>query len=266
MVPDEKVTDMATTRDSALRLRAPAGPGTVPGSAAGPRPGRLGYLPGYAGAAYLVAWVAGLAVWPSNLALNSPSAQIAASYRAHHGAAAIQYLLVEGLAGVLFGIVIAAAAARIRPGRADRGDRAAGPGAGWISAAVLGAGAVLISLTQCVLGLALTGAATGHQVARAGELYAAVDRLDGVKMLALAGVAACLVIARGRGQLPRWLRVIAALAALALVASGVSYLLLAQGGAGLVYLSGPLLLAWIAGTGGWLAARARSARATQATA
>jgi len=215
-----------------------------------------------AGLSYLAAWVAGLAVWPSNLAVNATSAQVTAAYQGHQAVAAIQYLLVEGLAGLLLGTVLTAV---LRA--AARGPRLAGVR----PAAVLGILAVTISLLQCVLGLALVAAAA--DASRAGVLFELVNRLDGGKMLALAGTAAWLAARRGparRGparigaapsaaprrdggaRLPRWLQIIAALAALALAGSAVAYLLLADSVAGLVYLSGPLLLAWITGTGSWL--------------
>lgn len=200
-----------------------------------------------------MAWVAGLAAWPSNLALNASSAQVAASHRAHAAPAVTQYLLVEGVAGLLLGVVLAAAwvsAAGRRPGWTAR------------AAGVLGAGAVLVSLTQSVLGLILTAAATNHEIARAGDLFGVVDRLDGVKMLALAGVAAWLAVRFGAHQrprqLPRWLQAAAVLAAVSLIVSGVSYLLLANALAWTVYFSGPLLLLWITATGIWLTVRVRT--------
>ena len=232
----------------------------------GPRPATARW-PAVAGLSYLAAWVAGLAVWPSNLAVNATSAQVTAAYQGHQAVAAIQYLLVEGLAGLLLGTVLTAV---LRA--AARGPRLAGVR----PAAVLGILAVTISLLQCVLGLALVAAAA--DASRAGVLFELVNRLDGGKMLALAGIAAWLAARRGparsgparRGparigaapsaaprrdggaRLPRWLQIIAALAALALAGSAVAYLLLADSVAGLVYLSGPLLLAWITGTGSWL--------------
>ena len=80
----------------------------------------------------------------------------------------------------------------------------------------------------------------------AGMLYEAVNRLDGVKMFALAilGLAAA-----ASGVLPRWLRYTGIALAVAMVASGVPYVLLLQGGAVLAYVSGPLLLLFITGTG-----------------
>jgi hypothetical protein len=214
-----------------------------------PRRGRLAYLPAVAGVGYLVAWLAGLAAWPANLALNATSAQVAASHQAHHAAATIQYLLVEGLAGLLLGVVLACAVVSARPGRLVVHAR---------PAAVLGGIAVVISVGQCVLGLLLVAAATGHDVSRAGDLYALVNRLDGVKMLALAGTAGYLASRPEPARLlPRWLRITAAVTAVALAASGVTYLLLVNALAGTVYVSGPLLLAWVTGTGLWLTVAAR---------
>jgi hypothetical protein len=223
----------------------------------GPRRGRL-YLPAAAGVAYVAAWAAGLAAWPANLALNATSAQAAAAYRAHPAGAVIQYLLVEGLAGLLLAAVLACAllpAARRRLGR---------PAAG------LAAAAVVISLVQCVLGLVLVAAATSADVARAGSLSALENRLDGVKMLALAGVAAYLAVTRlpvrGARPRPRWLRATTGLAALFLAGSAVAYLFLINALAWIVYLSGPFLLLWIAATGIWLTVTAgRPAATRQAT-
>jgi hypothetical protein len=48
------------------------------------------------------------------------------------------------------------------------------------------------------------------------------------------------------------------LAAVSLIVSGVSYLLLANALAWTVYFSGPLLLLWITATGIWLTVRVRT--------
>ena len=110
-----------------------------------------------------------------------------------------------------------------------------------------------ISLLQAVIGMFLIAAATHHDIARAGGLSNLVNRLDGVKMLALAAVAAYLSARRTSDRRPpNWLRATAALAAAALAVSGLDYLLLANSLAWTVYISGPLLLAWIAATGIWL--------------
>jgi hypothetical protein len=203
----------------------------------------LRLLPAWAGICYVAAWVAGLAAWPVNLPLNAADIQVAASYRTHPVGAVSQYLLSEGVAGLLLGIVLAAALI----GNRDRSRARPWPA---IAAA---ADAVVISLLQAVIGMFLTAAAAHHDVARVGRLSDLVNHLDGWKMLALAAVAAYLAGRRSWDRHPpAWLRAVAALTAAALVVSGLAYLLLANPLAWTVYLSGPLLLLWIAATGIWL--------------
>jgi hypothetical protein len=215
-------------------------PATSPGLASaglGPR----GYLPAAAGVAYLAAWAAGLAVWPVNLALNATATQVAASYRAHPTEAVAQYLLTEGLAGILLGVVLACV---LLPQARDRMT------ARTTGAAVLGAIAVATSLAQCVIGLLLTEAATSHDIARCGGLSALVTRLDGVKMVAIAGAAAMIAVAGTPGaRLPGWLRAVTVPLCLALLASGYAYLTLSNPLAWTAYISGLLLLLWVTGTG-----------------
>lgn len=226
---------------SPARPVAPGAGAALPGSAGGRAPRRL--LPAWAGVCYVAAWVAGLAAWPVNLALNAANAQVAASYRAHPAGAVSQFLLAEGLAGLLLGAVLAAALISNR----DRSRARPWP------AIVVAAGAVVISLLQAVIGMFLIAAAIHHDTARAGGLSDLVNRLDGVKMLALAVVAAYLSARRTWGHRPpAWLRAVAAVTAAALAVSGVGYLLLANSLAWAVYISGPLLLLWIAATGIWL--------------
>ena len=214
-----------------------------PGATGKPGPRSSWYLlPAYAGIAYVVVWAAGLAVWPQNLPLNAPPAQVAASYAAHPAAAVTQYVLVEGLAGLLLGVVLAFALIS--------GDRHAVRNR-FVTATALAA--VVISLLQAIVGMFLIAAATQHDIARAGNLSDLVNRLDGVKMLALAAVAAYLAARGTPARPPSWLRATAALTAAALIASGLGYLTLSSTLAGAAYVSGPLLLLWIAATGVWLA-------------
>jgi hypothetical protein len=199
-----------------------------------------------------VAWAAGLAVWPVNLALNATASQVASSYRAHPAGAVAQYLLTEGLAGILLGVVLACVLL-LPQVRGRMTARVTG-------AAVLGAIAVVTSLAQCVIGVLLTAAATGHDTARCGDLVALVTRLDGVKMLAIAGAAALIAAAGTPGaRLPRWLRAVAVLLGLALIASGYAYLTLSNPLAWTAYVSGPLLLLWVTGTGVAITVRQRRA-------
>ena len=206
------------------------------------------YIPAAAGVAYLAAWVTGLSVWPVNLALNATASQEAASHAAHPAEAAAQYLLAEGLAALLLAVVLASALLPRLRGRAGRRVTT--------SAAIFGAVAVTVSLTQCVIGLVLTAAAADHHVTTSGELFRLLNRLDGVKMLALAITALCLAAAqRPSPARPRWLRVTAVLLALALAASGYAYLTLTNSLAWTAYVSGVLLIVWVTGTGIALTAR-----------
>src|SRR3984957_2277399 len=203
------------------------------------------YLPGAAGLAYVLAWAVGLGAWPVNLALNATAGQAAASYRAHPAGAIVQYLLVEGLAGVLLGVVLACVLRALR----DRaGGRATGP-------AALTVVAVITSLSQCVIGLFAVAAATSGNAAACGSLTDLVNRLDGVKMLALAAAVAWLALSGP--ALPRWLRALAVPLGLALIASGYAYLTLSNALAWTAYVSGPLLLLWVAGAGIALTVRRR---------
>jgi hypothetical protein len=205
------------------------------------RRGRPALLPAAAGLTYVAACITGLSAWPSNLPLNATAAQSAAGYAAHPAAASVQYLLVEGLAGLLLAAVLGyALVPRLRNG---------GPGRARL-AAVLGAAAAAISVAQCVLGLVVVSAATGHHVARAGELANLANQLDGGKMLALAGTAAALATLAAPGlALPRWLRAVSVPLAVSLIASGCAYLALWQPLAWTPYVSGPFLLVWVAGLG-----------------
>jgi hypothetical protein len=77
-------------------------------------------------------------------------------------------------------------------------------------------------------------------------------------MLALAGAAVCLATLGGPGQaLPRWLRATAVPLAVALFASGYTYLALSQALAWTAYVSGTLLLIWVTGLGTALTVRQR---------
>jgi hypothetical protein len=203
---------------------------------------RLLTAPAIAGVAYLLAWVTGLAVWPSNLDVAASGSQVVAAYTGHRGVAMTQSLLVHGVAAVaLAGVVL-------ELGRAAR-RRDGGPlGPAMV---VAGVGAAVVSLVQCALGLLLAGwAVPDGDSGRAGSLFAAINRLDGVKMLALAAMAASgAVLVRRTRLLPGWLGWLGALLAVALVVSGIGYLLLSSTLAPTAYVAGLLLLAWVTAAG-----------------
>jgi hypothetical protein len=189
-----------------------------------------------------VAWVTGLAVWPSNLDVAASGAKVVSAYTGHQRVAVTQYLLVEGLAAIALAVVV------IALGRAARQH-----GAGRLGSvvALAGVGAVTVSLVECALGLLLAAAAVPDgETNRAGTLFHLINRLDGAKMLALAAMAlAAAGLARRSGLSPRWLGYVAALLAAAMTASGVGYLLLNNTLALAAAVSLPLLLVWVAATG-----------------
>lgn len=207
-------------------------------------PWRRGLLraPAVAGLAYTASWLAGLAVAPSSTSVRSAGAQVVAGYAGHEGAAAAQFLLTEGTASLALAVVA------IALGRA--GLRA---GAGRLARLARGTGtaAAAVALVQCALGLYLTLSVVpaGHASA-AAAVTEAVNRLDGVKMFLLAGMAvAGTVMARRTGLLPRWLQWSGVALAIAITVSGIGYALLDNTFALAAWLSLPLLLAWVTGAG-----------------
>ena len=213
---------------------------TAPSAAIRSRRGRPMAAPAAAGLAFVAAWAVGLAVWPSNLAVDASGTRVVSAYSGHQGVAVTQYLLVEGVAAIALAIVVMALGrTMIRRGAATRGR----------VMLVAGAGAVVVSLVECALGLWLSAGsvpdgATGH----AGVLFHLINRMDGVKMLALAAVALA-AINLARGGIPRWLGYVAAPLAAAMITSGVGYLLLNNSLAQAAAVSLALLLIWVAATG-----------------
>ena len=197
--------------------------------------------PTVAGVAYTTAWLLGLAVWPSNLDVAATNVKVVATYSAHQGAAITQYVLIEGVAAIaLAGVVTALGMAARRCGAAQLGR---------VTVAA-GLTAVALSLAQCGLGLLLAGSfAPDGKADAAGRLFDLINRMDGVKMFALAAMAFAAVGLAGRAVLPRWLGYVAAVLTVALIVSGAGYLLLSTTLAQAVFVSGPLLLVWVTGAG-----------------
>lgn len=194
-----------------------------------------------AGVAYTTAWVVGLAVWPSNLDVAATDAKVLGTYSAHQHAAMTQYVLIEGVAAIALAIVVTALGQAARRRGASRLGRAA------MAAGLTAAG---VSLAQCVLGLVLAGSVVPDgKTHEAGRFFDVINRLDGVKMFALAAMAVAGIGLARRAVLPRWLGYIAAVLTVALIASGAGYLLLNTTLAQAVFVSGPLLLVWVTGTG-----------------
>jgi hypothetical protein len=210
-------------------------------------------LAGIAYIAYTASWVAGLSVAPSSTSVRPTGSAVLASYAGHLGGATAQFVLTEGTASVLLGVVVVAL------GRA--GLRAGAARSAWLT---LGAGltAAAIGIVQSGIGLYLTGSVV--PAGRAGDAAALTDiisRLDGVKMLLLAATAiATAAMARRTGLLPRWLQWTALALAVAIIASGIGYALLISSLALAAWVSLPLLLVWVTSAGILLARPGRAGR------
>lgn len=193
--------------------------------------------PMLAGGAYAAAWLVGLALHPSGPALDAAGPVVAAHYASARWPLAVQSLLVHGVAAVALLFVAAGVAAA---GRGLPGARL-GRGAARLAAA--------LSFVQAVLGVTAALTADTSDAARARWLFAAVGRLDGVKMLALGTMVAAGVALARRGVLPRWLGVAGAVLVAVVIPAAAGYLLLLQGPA---VAAGPallLLVVWVAGVG-----------------
>lgn len=195
---------------------------------------RLLTVTGVAGIGYALSWIAGLSVPAPSPKLTASGAEIAAALAGHGTAVAAQYALTEGLPAAGLAIVSIALA---------RAARRSGAAVAARVAIIAGVAAAFISLLQFALGAVLAGTASPGT---AHLLYDAVNRLDGVKMLALAVLG---LAAAASGALPRWLRFTGIALAIAITASGVAYLLLLQNLAILAVPAGVLLLVFITGTG-----------------
>jgi hypothetical protein len=215
-------------------------------------------LSAVAGIGYTVSWVIGLAIFSSSTDVRSSGADLASTYAGHRGVVMAQYVFTEGLPAVFLAIVVVALA------------RAAGA-AGWerLGRIVLvsGLAACAVSLVQCVLGLYFAARLIPERrLGSAVDVFEAINRLDGVKMFLLAVLAG---VSFGLGRrvgavLPEWLAWVAAALAVAITVSGVGYLLLLSGPALAAWVSLPLLLVYVTGTGvvvGWSPLRSAGGRA-----
>ena len=210
---------------------------TTPQHGRGPDAGRRRRrltVPVVAGLGFSLSWIAGLAVPAPSPRFGAPGAEVVAALAGHGPIVTTQFALTEGLPAVGIAVISVALAKAARRSGATRTGR---------FALVSGLAAAIISAIQFGLGVALTATSAPGP---AHLLYASVDRLDGVKMLALAVLGAA---AATMTVLPRWLRYTGIALAVAITCSGLVYLLLV---ASLTAAAGPalvLLLAFMTGCG-----------------
>lgn len=194
-----------------------------------------------AGVGFVLSWLAGLSVFSSSTEVRSSGTQIHDAYTGHVGAVALHYLLTEGLPAVCLAVVVVAQARAIRP--AARMTRTI--------TAVAGLAAVTVSAVQLALGLWLSlDLVDDASTDTIGTMFGAINRLDGVKMLLLAVLAATVTraIRRQDLDLPAWLAWTATALAITITLSGIGYLTLDNTLATAAWLSLPCLIIFITGT------------------
>jgi hypothetical protein len=199
-------------------------------------------LPVVAGIGYSLAWIISVSVGAPNPALAARGSQVVAAFAGHSGPAMAMFVLAEGVAAVALAVVVISAA----QAAARCGARLAG-----LTGAGFGIAAAVVSWIQLGLGTWLVyGPVASRRTATAGTAYQVLTRLDGPKMFLLAAMAVALsAVALTSHALPRWLAPLGFLLAASLAVSGLGYVLLAQGLASAVYVSGILLLAFVTSTG-----------------
>jgi hypothetical protein len=212
------------------------------------RTGRRGVLsaPALAGVVYSVAWITSQLTGSPNPSIAAPGTQLVASFAGHGGSALAMFVLAEGVAAIaLIFVVVFVARATQQPGTRQVARRAA------MTAAVFGIASAVMSLVELGLGVWLFGTVLPQRrTATFGTAYHALERLDGAKMLVLAAMAVALAaVAISAPILPRWLAPIGFLLGAGLVASGLGWMLLSPGLANSVYVSGILLVLFVATTG-----------------
>ncbi|MEU5093384.1 hypothetical protein [Streptomyces sp. NPDC020996] len=212
--------------------------------AAGQATGTASRAAGYTHAA---AWIVGLAVaWGATPEAGDTDAHIATAYADRPVQAIAQVLLVHGVAAASLAVVGSGLL-----GWAHRTGNATARFAGWA-----GTAAAALAAVQLVLELIAVSGADPASPGRTGALFEAVQRLDGVKMFALAALAAAACVAsRHDALLRRWETVTGWALAVTITASGIGYLLLSTALTPMAFVSLPLLLVWIAMLGAALGRR-----------
>ena len=205
-----------------------------------------------AGAAVLYpgAWLLALSVAPSGATVTATGSQVLASLKGHLAASAVQYLAAEVVAGLALVVVML--------GVAGSSVGYSRPASRVVAACGIVAGAV--SVLQGALGLWLTTvvAPSGDTDLAAG-VFQAITRADGLKMVDLAVLATAAVLLGRRGAFPRWLTGLSGVLAVTVAVSGAGYLFLVDSLAAAAYLSLPVLLVWVTGSGRSALGRARKA-------
>lgn len=204
-------------------------------------------VPVLAGIGYAVAWIVSQSVGAPAPSIAASGAQLVTSFAGRGGPNMAMFVLAEGVAAVFLAVVAIAVTRPALRGPAGRsGARlAAQVGLGFALAAAL------VSWAELAVGAWLISALVPERRSEtAGAAWHALIRVDGAKMFLLAVMAVALsALARMTPLLPRWLVPLGFLLAAALVVSGLGYVLLAPGLGDSVWVSGSLLVVFVASVG-----------------
>jgi hypothetical protein len=205
-----------------------------------PKTRRTVSIPAVAGITYAGAWIVGIAVHPNSPAIDATAQEVAQHYATNGGAGVAQEVFAHGIAGVaLVTVAWGVRALALRRNQRRTGDVLLG--------AAITAGA--LSLVQMTLGMFLAITASSAHADRADALFDAMNRIDGVKMIALGATVVAGIVLAHRNVLPRWLSIVGDLTVLSLVPSAIAYLTL---NANLAVAAAPALLGllvWFVGAG-----------------
>ena len=196
--------------------------------------------PALAAGAYVGAWIVGLTAFGTGPGANATATEVAAWYADHRLTSVLQSISVHGVAALaLLGVFVAAH-------RSVRSNRIA---------LAAGMAAVALSIVQLGLGVGRSAWSTGTMTS---DLVDAIDRLDGLKMFALAVMIGTAVRGlRSVGLVGRPMAVTGLFATVALAVSGAGYLLDVAPLEAAAFVSLPLLLVWVGTLGVRVARTAR---------
>ncbi|MGO2750512.1 MAG: hypothetical protein ACTIA6_10720 [Pseudoclavibacter sp.] len=179
---------------------------------------------------YVSAWVSGLLVGAPEVTPNDTSSTIAEAY-ATSPSVLVNAALVHGLAAVaLYGMSTLLGSERMR-----RATRGAGLATLVLSLVQLGGEALL------TFGLASDGS-VGMIGLDSWQVWASIQFVDGLKMLALAALV--LIVLLGQTRRPLWATLVSGATILALVVSAAGFLTLSAPLMLAAYVALPLLLIW----------------------
>lgn len=198
-------------------------------------------------AAYIAAWLVGLSMKPAGVTTADANAAIVGHYVDHRAASIVQVLLVHAVAAAAL-LVFAVGLSRVATSQGqDRVARWCRRSTGIV---------VLASLVQAVMGVVMITTAGSVASSTTRDVLLGIERLDALKLLALAGLCGVGVALARRGVLVRWTARLAAAAAACLVAAAVALAGLASALAPMAVPALVLLLLWV-GVVGFTARRVR---------